>query len=768
MSLPRRLTLFFLLATALALLSARPAAGSEASAPISAADLPAALASAPDGATVTVRGGAYHGSLRLERPVTLIGVDWPVIDGGNTGTVVQIMAPGVTLRGFVIRGSGDSLDEENAGIAVEAPRTIVEGNRLEETLFGIYLRQADGSVIQGNQITSKDLDVQRRGDPIRVWYSSDVLIADNVITRGRDVVLWYSERLTVRGNDVSEGRYGLHFMYCDDALIEGNRLLNNSVGAFLMYSRRMDLRHNTIASNRGPSGYGVGLKDMDDAVATNNLFLDNRVGAYLDGSPREVDSIGRFEGNVFAYNDIGVEMLPAVRNNAFTGNSFVENEEQMAIAGSGRPGVNTWTIGDRGNYWSDYAGYDGDADGRGDVEYRSQRLFEDLTARVPALKLFRYSPATDALDFAARAFPIVRPQPRLVDSGPLLAPIMPEAPALPAPRAGGWLAVGAGLVSGALALAWLPRRRRTPGAGAARQPVPADPAPPGTSDTPMIEAIHLTKRYGQMLALDDLSFSVRPGEAVAFWGANGAGKTTALRCLLHLIPFEGQITVNGLDVVRQGKAVRRLIGLVPQELTFHDDLTVRQTLVFYAALRRAQSDDHFAGLLDRLELAPHAGKRVRDLSGGLKQRLALALALLSDPPLLLLDEPTANLDIRAREEFLLLLLSLKRAGKTLIFSSHRLEEVTALADRVLLLEAGRLVVDAPPAELEARLGWQTTLHLYLPHAGIERATTALRAHGLDVSPNGRGLRVQLAPGQKGRALRILHDAGVTVDDFVVE
>jgi nitrous oxidase accessory protein len=255
-----------------------------------------------------------------------------------------------------------------------------------------------------------------------------VLIEHNQVIRARDVVLWYSERLTIRENDVQEGRYGLHFMYCDDAHIVQNRLLNNSVGAFLMYSRRLHMEQNTVAHNRGPSGYGIGMKDLDDAVVTENLFLDNRVGSYLDGSPREVDSLGLFKGNVFAFNDIGVEMLPSVRHNHFEGNSFVENEEQMSIAGGGTPGDNLWAT----NYWSDYAGYDANGDGQGDIEYKSERLFENLMQNEPNLRLFLYSPATNAIDFAARAFPVVKPQPKLVDERPLMTPIIPaEAPALP-------------------------------------------------------------------------------------------------------------------------------------------------------------------------------------------------------------------------------------------------------------------------------------------------------------------------------------------------
>ncbi len=285
----------------------------------------------------------------------------------------------------------------------------------------------------------------------------------------------------------------------------------------------------------------------------------------------------------------------------------------------------------------------------------------------------------------------------------------------------------------------------------------------------MITVTNITKRFGGLTAVDNLSYTVQSGEAVALWGANGAGKTTALRCLLGLLPFEGSVTINeNIDVQKQGKAARQLMGFVPQELNFHDDMTAVETINFYARLKKVPSGHDFTALLERLELMPHINKPVHDLSGGLKQRLALALALLADPPILILDEPTANLDIRAREDFLILLHDLKVSGKTLAFSSHRLEEVTALADRVLLLEAGRLVIDAPPDELERRLGWESTLHLYMPESRIDPALETLTTYGMPVSRNGRGVRVQVRPGEKGKVLRMLHEAGIEVEDFTVE
>ena len=428
---------------------------------VTAEDLATAVGAAKDGDTIDVQGGTYRGNLVVDKRLTVTGSDWPVIDGENEGTVIRITAPGTIFRGFLIKNSGSSLDEQNSGLAVEAEEVLVENNRFEDTLFGVYLQKAHHSIVRGNTITSKELEVQRRGDPIRLWYSTDVLVEDNVVDKGRDVVLWYSERLELRNNTITNGRYGLHFMYCDDAMIEGNRLLDNSVGTFLMYSRRLNLRNNTIANNRGPSGYGVGLKDMDDAVIVDNLFLNNRVGAHLDTSPREVDSIGEFSGNVFAYNDIGVEMMPSVRRNMFSGNSFVENEEQVAVAGGGTIQENKWTVDGKGNYWSDYAGYDADGDGQGDMEYKSERLFENLMQQEPMLRLFIYSPASNAIDFASRAFPMVKPKPKLVDKRPYMTPMIPaDAPPLPQADSQGWIWLAIALVVVALGLATLPRLSR--------------------------------------------------------------------------------------------------------------------------------------------------------------------------------------------------------------------------------------------------------------------------------------------------------------------
>ncbi|QDV02937.1 ABC transporter ATP-binding protein [Engelhardtia mirabilis] len=258
----------------------------------------------------------------------------------------------------------------------------------------------------------------------------------------------------------------------------------------------------------------------------------------------------------------------------------------------------------------------------------------------------------------------------------------------------------------------------------------------------MITIRDLTKRFGRVCALSEVSFDVEAGEAVALWGGNGAGKTTLLRCLLGALRHGGSVEVDGLDARRQGKAVRARIGYVPQELAFHDDMRVGAALAFFARLR-VESLGRAAEILARAGLAGHERKRVRDLSGGMKQRLALAVATLGDPPVVVMDEPTSNLDAAGRAQVVESLRELRRSGKTVLFSSHRPEEVRALADRVLVLDGGRLVRTATPDELwpSGDGGPRSTLHI--PDSDRERALEVLAAAGIEVLD---GVRDELAPG----------------------
>ncbi len=388
-------------------------------------DLQGLVDAAAPGSTITLAAGTYRGGVTIDKPLTITGLDLPVVDTGGNGSAFVVTGPGVVIEGLIIRNTGVSLDRENAGVSADdAPGIVVRNNRFEDVLFGVFLRTSPGARVTDNVVGAKQLEPGRRGDGIRLWECPDSVVQRNQVVGGRDTVFWFSDRVSVLDNVVAEGRYGLHFMYSDGAAVERNLLERNSVGAFLMYSRDVELRDNVTAGNNGPSGYGVGLKDMDGVVATGNRFIGNRIGLYLDNSPWSVDRHQTFEGNLFAYNDVGVMFQPSVKRNHFSGNAFIDNGEQVGVTGSGQFSGNSWTTAGVGNYWSDFAGYDADGDGVGDVPYRLDDLFSELTDTHPELRFFAQTPAARAVDVAARMFPVFRPRPKVEDTAPLVG--MPE------------------------------------------------------------------------------------------------------------------------------------------------------------------------------------------------------------------------------------------------------------------------------------------------------------------------------------------------------
>jgi ABC-type multidrug transport system ATPase subunit len=219
----------------------------------------------------------------------------------------------------------------------------------------------------------------------------------------------------------------------------------------------------------------------------------------------------------------------------------------------------------------------------------------------------------------------------------------------------------------------------------------------------------VTKRYGRLVAVDEVSFSVPAGSIVALLGPNGAGKSTTFKCILGVTDFKGRVLVGGRSSRREGKEVRRLIGYLPQTPPFLGNDTCAQALSFLADLRGVEGS-RIHELLEEVNLNDQWDVPTNQLSGGMRQRLALAAALLSDPPLLLLDEPTANLDVESRQAFHGLLMQLRKAGKTIILSTHFVEHMSGLADRVILLQSGRVALDSPVAKILANEGRRFHVH----------------------------------------------------------
>ena len=283
-----------------------------------------------------------------------------------------------------------------------------------------------------------------------------------------------------------------------------------------------------------------------------------------------------------------------------------------------------------------------------------------------------------------------------------------------------------------------------------------------------VRAESLVKRYGAVTAVDQLSFEVEDGETFALIGPNGAGKTTTLRLLLGLTrPDSGRIVLGREALPPHDPRARRDLGYVPQRVEFPAGRTVREVLRFFAALR-GLDDRAVDAALARVRLEPLAQRRAAELSGGYTQRLSLAQALLGDPGLLVLDEPTASLDPEAAYEFRTLLDQLRREGKAILLCSHLLAEVERVADRVLILVEGRRAALERLDRLRERQARATRLAIEL-RGDPAGALAALRGAGLDAEPlPGRGVLVEATNGNGVAALELLRERGLAVHTFELQ
>lgn len=282
---------------------------------------------------------------------------------------------------------------------------------------------------------------------------------------------------------------------------------------------------------------------------------------------------------------------------------------------------------------------------------------------------------------------------------------------------------------------------------------------------PTILFRNVTKKFGNFTALNDVSFDVNPGESIALWGSNGAGKTTLIRCLLGVTSFKGEVYVEGVSSKKHGKKVRGKIGYVPQVMPFFD-LPVGEMVLLITRLRGVTPTEGL-NLLKRFELEQTRLQPVRSLSGGMRQKLALTLALLGDPHLLVLDEPTANLDATTQKELIGMLNELKQEGRTVIFTSHRWSEVRALADTVVHLEQGKVIERGSVRDLAPALD-QVSIRIEIGTEQMQVAADSLRKVGFVPYVNSSHLLVSVHDKAKMEVFAALTQHGVAPINFDVE
>ena len=361
--------------------------------------------------------GVYAGPVTIDKPITIDGGGQVTIDAGDKGTVMMLNAGNSVIRGLHLTGSGDSHDTDDSCLDVRGHSNVIEDNVVDNCLFGIDLKQVNDSVVRGNRIKSKDLELGVRGDGLRLWYSNNNLVEKNEIIDSRDMVAWYSNKNTFRDNLGRRSRYSIHFMFASDNIVERNRFYDNAVGIYFMYTEGGAARNNIISHATGATGMGIGFKEASGTIIENNEIIYCGIGIGSDLSPFQPDSTIEIRGNRFAYNGIGILFNSETGGNNVRDNVFEGNLTQVTYGGrsdNAHVTKNFWEA----NYWDDYQGFDRNGDGIGDQIHENYAYADQIWIEMPIARFFRSSPVMELLDFLERLAPFSTPDLVLRDEKP--------------------------------------------------------------------------------------------------------------------------------------------------------------------------------------------------------------------------------------------------------------------------------------------------------------------------------------------------------------
>ena len=368
------------------------------------------------GGLLSPPAGTYAGPAVISQPIIIDGRGVVTVDAGGTGSVLSLETDGATIKNLRLVNSGESHNDVDSAVLVKGNFNVIKNNVIENTLFGIDLSQSANNIVRGNRISSKDFELGVRGDAIRLWYSFNNKVTDNVIRNSRDTVVWYSRDNLIARNDARGGRYSLHFMYSQFNEVIDNYYADNSVGIFLMYSDSVVVRNNTITHATGATGMGIGFKETSDVEVSGNQVLYCATGLYLDVSPYQPETTNRIHDNLIAFSGIGIRFLNDWTGNEFRGNRLKGNITQVAVGGARTARRNDW----QGNFWDDYEGFDLDDNDIGDGPYEYYNYADRIWMDVPPAQFFKGSPVLEVLDFLERLAPFTAPEMVLQDARPMM------------------------------------------------------------------------------------------------------------------------------------------------------------------------------------------------------------------------------------------------------------------------------------------------------------------------------------------------------------
>jgi len=376
------------------------------------------VALAQKGDTVLVKSGIYKETLiYINKAIHVIGQNYPIIDAENkTDSVFAVKADNFSISGFKFKNIGMSYTKEIAAVFVShSTNFVIKDNILEDVFYGFIIQSSKYGVIQNNKIIGKSVSETTSGNGVHVWKCRNLRIEQNIVIGMRDgIYLEFVNKSFISNNTSKDNiRYGLHFMFSNNNEYHHNEFRNNGAGVAVMFSKFIKMHHNTFHYNWGTASYGLLLKEINDAEINDNNFEQNTIGINIDGCNRI-----NYKNNHFIRNGWALKFTGGCYTNIFEYNNFMHNAFDLSY--NSRLNDNKFEA----NYWSEYAGYDIDKNGIGDVPFRPVKLFSYVVNKTPETLVLLRSLFVDIINFSEKVSPVFTPD-NLMDSKPLMKPINP-------------------------------------------------------------------------------------------------------------------------------------------------------------------------------------------------------------------------------------------------------------------------------------------------------------------------------------------------------
>ncbi len=370
---------------------------------------------AEPGDRLRLQPGQHGGPVLIDKPLELIGEDGASIMGGGTGTVVTISANDVTVRNLAVTGSGSSHEDLDSGIKVtkRVRNARIIDNHLSRNLVGIDIHGGIDALVRANTVIGgRDHRMNARGNGIYIWNAPGTIVAENDIRFGRDGIFVNTSRKNrFINNRFRDLRFAVHYMYTHSSELIGNDSAGNHVGYALMYSKRLVVKDNSSVGDRD---HGIMLNYVNNADVEANRVIGGKEKCLFMYNANK----NRIVGNHFESCMIGVHFTAGSERNKIAGNAFIGNRNQVKYVGSRWL---EWSDDGRGNYWSDHAAFDLNADGRADTPYRPNDLMDHVLWSQPSARLLLGSPAVQIVRWTLSEFPGLLPG-GVIDSHPLMHP----------------------------------------------------------------------------------------------------------------------------------------------------------------------------------------------------------------------------------------------------------------------------------------------------------------------------------------------------------